>query len=47
MYYNDNEIVKMGKNNYNNKHDNSEDNKKKGIFCILIQSTSKGICPNS
>lgn len=29
MYYNDNEIVKMGKNNYNNKHDNSEDNKKK------------------
>lgn len=35
MYYNDNEIVKMGKNNYNNKHDNSDDNKK-GIFCILI-----------
>lgn len=35
MYYNDNEIVKMGKNNYNNNHDNSEDNKK-GIFCILI-----------
>lgn len=31
MYYNDNEIVKMGKNNYN-KHDNSEDNKKKGYF---------------
>lgn len=32
MYYNDNESVKMGKNNYNNKHDNSEDNKKKGYF---------------
>lgn len=37
MYYNDNEIVKMGKNNYNNNHDMITVRIiKKGIFCILI-----------
>lgn len=37
MYYNDNEIVKMGKNNYNNKHDNSEDNKKRDILYFDLE----------
>lgn len=35
MYYNDNEIVKMGKNNDNNNHVTVRIIKK-GIFCILI-----------
>lgn len=32
MYYNDKDIVKMGKNYYNSKHDNREDNKKGDIL---------------